>query len=236
MQTTVRQVLASMSLISLLIVACSTIPEPSLLPVSPLSPLSAVAPSAVPPLPIEEATSLPDTPLPLASVTASHLITQTVWATYVFSSGVSVDYPSTLVVQPQARNSPISPESVWLVPTVESLGQYSVEVLVYGRPHRDRDIANPFTWSPNEGGYEVRWAKPITVTDAQGYTFLWGNDDRPQFLYSIYYSDRYELDVRLYSYVPESVVDRYASQGYTDTIESEFAVYERIRDSIRFKR
>jgi hypothetical protein len=157
------------------------------------------------------------------------LITQTIWATYVFSSGVSVDYPSTWVAKPQFRDSPVAPESVWLI------GQNSLEVLVYDRPHRDRDIANPFTWPPNEGGYEVRWAKPITVTDAQGYMFLWGNNDRSQFLYSIYYSDRHELDVRLECGVPESVIDRYASQGYTDTIESEFAIFERITNSIRFK-
>jgi len=71
---------------------------------------------------------------------------------------------------------------------------------VYHRPIKDKAIADPHTWVPNEGRYEVLWERPISIENADGLEFIWGIPAENQiggFLIAIYYSELHELEVRL---------------------------------------
>jgi len=113
---------------------------------------------------------------------------------------------------------------------------HRVRFNIYDRPFEQRDVANPSTWQPNEGGFEVLWAKPITITAAGGVEFVWGShwqQEAPPRLYAIYYSEQYELDIRLSTAMDNESLQIAKTRGFTDTVAARFAFFEHIVDNIR---
>jgi hypothetical protein len=116
------------------------------------------------------------------------------WATYVFEVGVSFEYPHDWIIMASREHE----ESVEFFATAYL--PYNVRVDVDHRPVKDKAIADPHSWVPNEGGYEVLWEKPIAIENAQGLEFIWGRPAENQIggmLIAIYYSEQHELEARL---------------------------------------
>jgi len=131
-------------------------------------------------------------PTPTDIVVVQPTLEEIKWATYIFGVGVSFEYPEDWIVRYSQEDS------------VEFLGfphlPYNVRVDVYHRPIKDKAIADPHTWVPNEGRYEVLWERPISIENADGLEFIWGIPAENQiggFLIAIYYSELHELEVRL---------------------------------------
>ena len=116
--------------------------------------------------------------------------------------------------------------------SVEFFGfDYNVRVDVYDRPIKDKALADPHTWVPNEGRYEIRWEKPISIENANGLEFIWGIPNATQtsqvggLLIAIYYSEQHALEVRL--------------QTDADTIptgSNRFSIFEHMVQSVRIAR
>lgn len=187
--------------------------------VKPTSPPSLVAPTSY-----TIATKLPATVMPTPSLLPTSIPTAPLvtrldienikWATYKFSAGVTFEYPSEWIIISQDVNW------VWF----SGYGE-NVRVNVYDRPAERKAVANPHTWGTNEGGYEVLWEKPISIENAAGLEFIWGqpsNDQIAGYLYAIYYSEQHELDVRL------------STDSDTITIDSDtFRAFEHMVQSVR---
>jgi hypothetical protein len=203
------------------------------------SPTSLIAPTAfVSPIPTQ-------TPLPLPTLTPAPTSTPlpqvpiaTEWLTYTHESGVSIQYPANW----QVRSNPSSGIVVFGIQLDEAfIPSYRVVLNVYDRARKDRAIANPYAWQPNEGGYEVHWAKYISIDSASGLEFVWGPyydhrwDTRPE-LYTISYSEKYELDVRLSTPIDDGSIALIETNGFTDTIASRFVVFEHMMKSVKINR
>ena len=111
--------------------------------------------------------------------------------------------------------------------SVEFFGfDYNVRVDVYDRPVKDRAIADPHTWGPNEGSYEILWEKPISIENADGLDIIWGipnvTNQIGGVLLAIYYSEQRELQVNL--------------RTDADTIPTDtnrFSIFEHMVQSVR---
>jgi hypothetical protein len=131
------------------------------------------------------------TPSPILTVTQPALQNIKL-ATYRFDLGVAFEYPS------EWRT--VSKDTDWILFSVhEDLMRVAVQHLA----SENSVLRNPpDTWGTNEGGYEVLWEKPISLENAQGLEFIWGqSSDNPlaghRYLYAIFYSEEYELQVTL---------------------------------------
>ena len=215
----------------------SQIPLPSTLstptPVNVTSPTATKLP-APKPSPIPSPSPSPS-PLPTATFAVSAPIAIG-WSTYTHYNGLSVQFPVNWLVDVQPN------DVVYFAhPDAKTLGpNYTVRLEIYSRPLKDRAYANPYTWQPNEGGYEVRWAKPISIDAAKGLEFVWGAYDGGQWygrpsLDAIYYSERYELDVRLDTYIDNETLKLLNTGNFTVAIPSRFGVFEYMVNSVRLR-
>ncbi len=212
-----------------------------------ISPIATVFKSSLPfvspavfvsPIPTQTALPLPTsspapTPTPFPQVPIA-----TGWLTFTHESGVSLQYPANW----QVRSNPSYNMVVFGIQLDEGfIPSHRVVLDVYGRSHKDRAITNPYTWQPNEGGYEVHWANPISIAVASGLEFVWGSyydrkwDTRPT-LYAVYYSEKFELDVRLSTSIDDGSIKLIETNGFTDTIASRFAVFEHMMKSVYINR
>jgi hypothetical protein len=159
------------------------------------------------------------------------------WPTYMLSSGVSVEHPADWSPSPGGYDG--TQESVWF----ESFGAGTppVGVEVYQRPLAERQVADPYTWQPNEGGYEVHWARPIaTVSGLSGLEFVWGAYSELEKEWStapswmvILYSREHELDIRLTTSFDASALDMLQTTGVTETVTAHLGIPRRMAQSIR---
>ena len=178
-----------------------------------------------PPTKYATSPSLARTIVPIPSLTPTSVPTVTLvtqpafenikWAKYRLDFGITFEYPAEWITVIEITD--------W----VKFSGyEGPVRVEVYTRPVEDRAVANPHSWGTNEGGYEVLWEKPISVENAEGLEFVWGQPSDNQvvgYLYAILYSERYELDVRL-------VMEAATVPTNTD----QFRVFEHMVQSVRF--
>jgi hypothetical protein len=189
-------------------------------------------------------------PTPISDTTSSSASTASIptleWATYHDPKGVSIEYPATYEVHTfpwdYVRFDPPAVDS----PLFEANQQFSLEV--YYRPITHREIANPYSWVPNEGGAEVHWGTPLTIEGAEGWLFvggasaegrldiesgLWAHTP-PVSLMAIYYSEAHELDVRLsVSFDDESTL--LAQEiGLAETVAQRYPTFEHMMKSVRF--
>ena len=151
------------------------------------------------------------------------------WVTYVFTAGVSVEYPSGWAIVPSVY------DFVDFRPPTG--GNYSVRLEVYDRPLQNRATADPHSWEGNEGGYEVHWEKPISIQNADGLEFIWGviRDNQWEglpFLMAVYYSEQYELDVRLTTAFDSQSAEMAQTLGLTDTISTNFGIFDHMVQSV----
>ena len=184
------------------------------------------------PFPPPTSTPAPiSTPLPQVPIATD-------WLTYTHKSGVSIQYPANWQVSADPTYNIVE----FGIQLDEAfIPSYRVVLDVYDRPRPDRAIANPYAWRPNEGGYKVHWAKPISIEAASGLEFVWGLyddhrwDARPE-LYAIYYSEKYELDLRLCASIDDGSIGLIETNGFTATIPSRFAVFEHMMNSMKINR
>ena len=193
-------------------------------------------------VPVEASTESPlilpsSTPVrtPQATVTALPK-TVTSWSTYVFTEGVSVEYPTGWIVTPDKTLS--------LVDFSSRAEKYdplmvTVRVEVYLRPVADRETTDPHTWEDNEGGYKVHWEKPISIEGAEGLEFVWGVIQHGQWwtppsLQAVYYSELYELDVRLKTSFDREYIELATMVDLPKSIAARVTVFEQMVQSVRF--
>jgi hypothetical protein len=153
-------------------------------------------------------------------------------------AGVSIEYPAHWEVKEDEYLGVSDLGRVWFVPP-DAVGQPpSIRFEVYDRPLEQRATADPFTWQPNEGGYEVCWWKAVTANGTEGLEFIWGVP-RPELegasLNAIFYHESLEYDIRLSTYFDETSIELAATRGFTDTISQRYAVFEYIVSSLRFR-
>lgn len=155
------------------------------------------------------------------------------WPVFMFPEGMSVDYPAGWLLEPSTYDE--TQHSVWFV-APETAGP-SVSFEMYHRPLQEMDIADPFTWQPNEGGYQVYWSGPITtVQGLVGIEFVWGaysegegTWDAPPQLMVIYYSSEYEMDVRLITQLAPTL-DLAETTSLTETVAAQFGSFHRMAE------
>ena len=165
--------------------------------------------------------------------------TVTEWYTYRSPSGVSIEYPAFWQVYTIG-----TPDSVAfrLDAAKEISIFYWINIDIYNRPIQDRDTADPHTWYPNEGGYEILWERPIIIDNLPGVEFAWGtykNDERRwrnmPTLMAILYSEQYQLDIRLTAGFNEETADLALVEGFDKVIGEKFTVFEYMLQSIRIE-
>jgi len=159
------------------------------------------------------------------------------WPVYTFPIGASVDYPAGWSYAPDVYDEVQYSVSFFALETDGS----PVRVEVYHRPVSERDVADPFTWQPNQGGYEVHWSRPITSEQGlAGIEFVWGAyvearqewDTPPQWM-AVYYSPEDELDVRLSAFFDQAALDLLERSGVTETVAAHFALPRRMAQSVQ---
>jgi hypothetical protein len=177
------------------------------------------------PEPIPTQTLIPVPPPPVA----------TSWLTYTHLSGVSLQYPADWQVE---GDNPM--ELVVFHPSGASGGISRMVLRIYDRPLEERVVTDPYTWQPNEGGYEVQWAKPISTLEAEGLQFAWGRysnaDGWQATLMAIYYSEPNELDIRLSTELDYESLQLVESVGFDEVIATRFQVFEQMAQSIVINR
>jgi hypothetical protein len=162
------------------------------------------------------------------------------WLTYVHPNGVSIQYPKNWQIEPNPKYYYVDfrlADSEEII-----LSNYRIRLEVFARSPKDKESTNPYNWQPNEGGYEVHWAKPISIDSASGLEFVWGSirqydhtwDSKP-YLYAIYYSEQYELAISLWTIFDSESLDLVATNGFTNTISSRFNVFEYMAQSIQIE-
>jgi hypothetical protein len=159
------------------------------------------------------------------------------WPVFMFPRGMSVDYLAGWFCEPNTYDE--NQHSVGFYPP-ETDG-LPVVVEMYHRPLQERETANPFTWQPNQGGYQVHWSRPITtVQGLVGIEFVWGaysegekTWDAPPQLMVVYYSAEHELDVRLTTSFDKPALDLLETSSPTETVAAQFSVFHRMAQSVR---
>jgi hypothetical protein len=151
--------------------------------------------------------------------------------TFTHPGGVSVAYPSDWQITTLAGSGirfslPIKTDLL-----SSQAPNYIVQFNVYERPLADRAIADPHTWSPNEGRVEITWEKPICVPGAEGLLFLWGSHN----LNAVLYNEKEELDVRLSTSLDLESFQMTGQIGLDAVILQRFHVFNHMVGSIRFE-
>lgn len=203
---------------------------------------SMAVPTSVPVTATPRENNMP-TSLPILTVSPTKTaITQatvvTDWVSFVFTDGVSIDYPAGWTVAPSSA----LPYVDFKPPNAEKNDtSSSVRLAVYQRPLDDRKIADPHSWEDNEGGYKVHWEKTIYVNGEEGLEFVWGSTRNEQWwsipvLMAVYYSETYELDIRLTTFFDKENIKLAETNGLPETIRTRFGVFEHMAESIRINR
>ena len=160
----------------------------------------------------------------------------TAWQVHHSSDGIDIEYPADWQVE---VNEAHKKTCFSLSPNDPAMPNFRICLEVYDRPLSDRRIADPFSWPPNDAGFVVGWSQPIAIEAAEGVEFLWGDHDDlarfvPASLPAIYYSETFELDVRLMTDVDPESRSLFMTGGY-EGIAARFAVFEHMAQSIRIR-
>ena len=180
--------------------------------------------------------------LPAESLPTTSTLTSTGWATFTLPSGLSIEYPANWRVRTIAT-APYnyyfdSPQTI----VVDGVPRAQVMLEVYPYPMP----TDPYSWAPNEGGYEVHWGTPISATSTTGFLFVWGSENfegrEPGYdlwrggagLMAMFYSKQNELEVWLTgSFDNESTL--LAQQiGLAATVAERYPIFDHMMKSIRF--
>ncbi len=158
------------------------------------------------------------------------------WHAYQFPNGVVADYPAGWAVEP--GDVPLDPSSAWFRPADPT--QRPVGVEVYHRPLAERGVSDPYTWQPNEGGYEVHWSQVVQSDGLDGILFVWGvrRDsawETPPWLMAILYSPQHELEVRLTTEFTPSDVGLAHTVGLADVVAGQFGDFVHMVASVRIE-
>ncbi len=154
---------------------------------------------------------------------------------YVSPSGLRVEYPAGWSLE--LSDSPCGPESVWFRSPDERHADIGLEL--YPRPLEERSVAEPFTWMPNEGGYEIHWSKPVTAGDLDGLLFVWGVQqeglwDGPLTLMAVFYDAHRELDIRLISEFGQRQLNEAYANGLEKAVKADFDFFTQMLASLSF--
>lgn len=176
-----------------------------------------------------------DSPLPTLTPTPSLRIAE--WNTYYHPSGVSLLYPANwevkVVEQPIGYPLVAFSTQKGSDPQVSDAG---VSLEVYDRLPEQRQVTDPYSWPANEGGYEVQWADPLCTRKAEGSLFVWSPDIlNIGYLYAIYYSEPYHLDIRLTMQIPDAMREEVAERGWEEVI-SQFGFFEIMARSVTIQK
>jgi len=174
--------------------------------------ISVLSPSAT-----EFATAIPKPTLPPTLTAIKPPALEDInWLTYESSTGVSFEYPTDwlLIVHNQEYFVEFSfPYFPW-----------NVSVYVFYRPLKDKSLADPHNWNPNDGK-EVLWERPISIKNADGLEFIYGtpsDNEVSGFLIANYYSEKHALEVRFFSFA-----------DMIPTESDKFAIFEHIIQSVQ---
>ncbi len=206
---------------------------------------SAISIRTVTPLPAKTDTA---TPLPTSTPTITNtpipiLPIITDWYTYTHSSGVSIQYPSGWDTSVYSYTDSVD-IYFRLAKALDISPFYQIFLEVYERPINYRKIADPHTWQPNEGGYEIHWEKQLNVDNTPGIIFVWGayrigsEDQQGEWdtfpdLIGILYSEKYELDIRLSAYFNAETARLFDAERFEDVFKARYYVFDHMFRSIR---
>ena len=154
-------------------------------------------PADIPNPPPKDATSESFTPILVATTSPMPTAAETrlkniEWSMYRFGLGVVFEYPSEWKTVSKDTDR-----------VLFSAQKDLVRVAVDHLPIANSVLLNPpDAQGTNEGSYDVLWEKPISMENAKGFEFIWGESgDNPhaghRYLYAIYYSEKHELQVTL---------------------------------------
>ena len=206
---------------------------------SSFTPLPTITYTATP-LPTETNTVTPlPTGTPTVIPTPTLITTISEWYTYTSPTGVSIQYPAGWYVNVHGY-PPDDSVSFKLYDTPNVSRYYWINLEIYNRPPEQRSIADPHTWQPNEGGYEIQWEKPLWIDNIPGIEFVWGAYDEglnqwdswPS-LDAILYSPSYQLDIRLSTGFDRETLDLAMVVGFEEAIQMQkYFIFEYMLQSI----
>jgi len=158
------------------------------------------------------------------------------WLAYRFASGVTLEYPASWAVE--VGDAPGGPESAWFRPGDPSLPAVGVDI--YHRSLAEQSVADPHTWQPNEGGYDVRWSQAVKADDLKGILFIWGallegEWDGPSWLIVIYCSPDHELDIRLTTEFTSIDPEQAETIGLAEIVTTRFAEFRHMIESVQIE-
>lgn len=153
---------------------------------------------------------------------------------YAHPSGISLQYPAgwefTSTEIPDGY-----PVVVFVDPRDPDASSPRISLEVYDRLPEDRDVTDPYTWQPNEGGYEVQWSQPITMAEAEGVELIWarqiGSALEDGTLMAVAYSELHQLDMRLSMTLPDTTLQEGETEGWESVI-SDFGAFQEMLTTI----
>ncbi len=154
---------------------------------------------------------------------------------FIFPGGLSLDVPAGWVLE--NSTGPGSIESAWLRPPDPADPAIGIEVA--DRPLSDRAVTDPFTWMPNEGGYEVHWSQLTTINGLEGLLFVWGVQqagawESPPWLMAIFYDEHRELDIRLTTEFTAQQLEFTNTAGLAEAVNNGFIDFKQVLQSLKF--
>lgn len=199
-----------------------------------------IFPEMAPNLSISVPTLIPTitaTPFPFLPVVSE-------WLTYTYAGGVSIQYPAgwKITVWDWEEDATISIE------LPEAIGDspfYTYRLYIYHRPPEHKSTADPHSWQPNEGGYEIQWEKSVVIDNSPGFVVVWGSfrinpdtnkrewDSTPTLNVNLY-NEKYSLDVRLVKSLDRDTVLEFDPETFGSTAWKKYYVFEHMFNSIRF--
>jgi hypothetical protein len=156
------------------------------------------------------------------------------WLVYRLNKDISIEYPNGWTVEPE--NNLEGTDAAWFHPTQSD--QASIKVESHLRPLAERSVADPQTWIPNEGGYEIHWTQPVTAGDLTGQMLVWGvkqNDewDMPPWMMAMFYNETLELDIRLTTEFTPQSLETVQSSGFGSALADHFSIFQHMAEHIR---
>jgi hypothetical protein len=180
----------------------------------------------------------------LSPLIAETTIPTATWSTYIPKPGVSIAYSSTWSVHTVAT----IPDTYYFDPPgVDFPAEHTTKRMtlnVYPFP----EPSDPYSWMPNEGGYEVHWPTPVTIGGAEGLLFVWGSANfeghDPGYglwaggggasLMALFYNEEHQLEIWLTAAFDDESTRMAQAVGLAATVAERFPIFEHMLHSVRF--
>ena len=168
----------------------------------------------------------------------------TEWTRYTSPLGFSLEYPSGWHLEVEETWATERTSDLWIAPIADYSSPEVIRIHTWLHPEVVDGLASPYNAVPNEGGYNVYWPTPITLSKAKGLLYVWGKENNLTIggkwamlptLYVSFYSPILDTEVQIIGgdFDDESTL-RAQRIGLAATVAERYPIFDHMMKSIRF--